>query len=57
MKILLLLLLLSGCAVAQQTPTLQHCDYVNYVREGLSIRIEMRCTVPIAAPIPLPKVL
>ncbi len=50
----LVVFMLGGCALAQQSPTLQHCDHVSYLRDGLDISVQMNCRVPIAAPLIIP---
>lgn len=54
---LLLPILLGGCALVQQAPTLKYCDTVKYERTGREINITLHCfeAVESMLPIPLPK--
>ena len=45
--ILMSTVLLHGCGVLQQLPSMQHCDKVSYVRDKLDIEITAHCTAPI----------
>ncbi len=45
--------LLAGCAAV---PTLQHCQHVEYVREGNKIKIVAECTAPVGSGFSLPGV-
>lgn len=53
---LLLVVLLGGCALVSQVPSLRYCDSVKYERSGRSIEISAHCfeAVEPAFPIPLP---
>ena len=51
------LLLVTGCQLAQQVPSLRYCDRVEYKRTGREIEITAHCFEAIepALPVPLPK--
>lgn len=53
---LLLPILLGGCALAQQAPSLKYCDSVKYERTGREITITAHCfeAVEPMMPVPLP---
>lgn len=46
-------MLLGGCAAV---PTMQHCQHVEYVREGNKIKIVAECTAPVGSGFSLPGV-
>jgi len=43
-------LLLGGCAAV---PTLQHCQHVEYVRDGSRIKLTAECVAPIGGVVSL----
>lgn len=45
--------LLAGCAAV---PTLQHCQHVEYVRTGNTIKIVAECQAPVGSGFTLPGV-
>lgn len=39
---------ISGCALAQQLPSMQYCEKVSYERDGNKINIKAQCSAPIS---------
>ena len=46
MKLLLVVVLLGGCQIVSEIPTLKYCDEVNYTRLDNDVTITAHCTVP-----------
>lgn len=51
-----LALAVSGCTLFAAAPTVQHCDKVEYERDGDKIKVRMTCRVPPKSSVEIPGV-